>query len=270
MAAVGILSHTGRPAARRLEADTASWLEARGHRAERLTSRPAVSLDGVGPLDLVVSLGGDGTMLRAVQLAAPSGVPVLGVNLGHLGYLTAVEPEGLREGLLRYLAGEHQVETRMTLTAAVGGRSHFALNDVVLQRPGGGHTVRVTVAVNGRAFVSFAADAVIVATPTGSTAYNLSARGPIVSPRARVTILTPVAPHSLFDRSIVLDGTERIALVPDDGRPAELVVDGCPAGTVQPGEEVEVRPGDHDARLVDFGGRAFQDVLTRKFHLAEP
>ena len=190
------------------------------------TSSANAAADGepTGPLDLAVSLGGDGTMLRTVDLVSPAGVPVLGVNLGHLGYLTAVEPDGLRDALRRFLAGDYQVEARMTLDVSVtddGGAGRHrraarsALNDLVLQRPAGGHTVRTEVSVNGEPFLTFAADSLIVATPTGSTAYNLSARGPIVSPRARVQILTPVAPHMLFDRSLVLDAEDVIAISPD-------------------------------------------------------
>src|SRR5262249_18361794 len=152
-----------------------------------------------GSLDLAVSLGGDGTMLRTVDLVSPEGVPVLGVNLGRLGYLAAVEPDDLRDALRRFLVGDYQVESRLTLDVSVtddadGAHTvlhRSALNDLVAQRPAGGHTVRMEVSVNGASFLTFAADSLILATPTGSTAYNLSARGPIVSPRARVQILTP-------------------------------------------------------------------------------
>ncbi|MDA8062626.1 MAG: NAD(+)/NADH kinase [Actinomycetota bacterium] len=232
--------------------------------------------DGARGLDLLVSLGGDGTMLRTVRLAAPAGVPVLGVNLGRLGYLTAVEPDGLEHALERFLAGDYTLDTRMTLEvgrrrAGEGGGAGdrwLALNDAVLQRPGGGHTIRVAVAVNGRRFVAFAADALIVATPTGSTAYNLSARGPIVSPRARVQILTPVAPHGLFDRSLVLDADERVELTPEGDRAADLVIDGVASGTLCGGEVVEVSAGK-DVHLVTFEERDFAEILTQKFSLEQ-
>ena len=181
-------------------------------------------------------------MLRTVDLVSPAGVPVLGVNLGHLGYLTVVEPDGLRGRLCgASLAGDYQVEARMTLDVSLaddGGQglapsSHrSALNDLVLQRRAGGHTVQAEVSVNDEPFLTFAADSLIVATPTGSTAYNLSARGPIVSPRARVQILTPVAPHMLFDRSLVLDADDVIAISPiagAGGRPGRRRLDGCHA-----------------------------------------
>ena len=144
-----------------------------------------------------------------------------------------------------------------------------ALNDLVLQRPTGGHTVRLQVAVNGEPFLTFAADSLIVATPTGSTAYNLSARGPIVSPRARVQILTPVAPHMLFDRSLVLDAEDVLAFSPIAGQPADLVVDGWLAAVLRPGETLHCRKGDRDARLVTFGERDFHRMLKLKFNLAD-
>jgi NAD+ kinase len=217
-------------------------------------------------------------MLRTVDLVSPAGVPVLGVNLGHLGYLAAVEPDSLREALGRFLAGDYRVEPRMTLDVSVtndlgdAGRAvlhRSALNDLVLQRPAGSHTVRAEVLVNDEPFLTFAADSLIVATPTGSTAYNLSARGPIVSPRARVQILTPVAPHMLFDRSLVLDAEDRISIAPIAGQPADLVVDGWMTVTLYPGQTLHCGKGERDALLVTFGERDFHKILKRKFNLAD-
>jgi len=282
VATIGFVAHGQREGAVRLAKETAGWLREQGHVAELLDTASSRDAQGnrvkPGSLDLAVSLGGDGTMLRTVDLVSPEGVPVLGVNLGHLGYLTAVEPDGLRDALRRFLAGEYQVESRMTLDVSVTNESgdgveairhRSALNDLVLQRPAGGHTVRTEVAVNGMPFLTFAADSLIVATPTGSTAYNLSARGPIVSPRARVQILTPVAPHMLFDRSLVLDAEEKIAISPIAGQAADLVIDGWSAATLQPGQTLHCRKGDMDALLVTFGGRDFHDILKRKFNLAD-
>jgi NAD+ kinase len=282
MAAIGFVSHAQREGSVRLAQETAQWLRDQGHAVEFLdaASSQGAPRNGAqpGPLDLAVSLGGDGTMLRTVDLVSPLGVPVLGVNLGHLGYLAAVEPEDLRDALRRFLSGEYRVESRLTLDVSVtddgGDGTHTvlhrsALNDLVLQRPAGGHTVRMEVSVNTAPFLTFAADSLIVATPTGSTAYNLSARGPIVSPRARVQILTPVAPHMLFDRSLVLDAEDVLAFSPIAGQPADLVVDGWLAATLQPGQTLHCRKGDRDARLVTFGERDFHRILKRKFNLAD-
>lgn len=283
MASVGFIAHGQREGAVALALETAKWLREQGHVAEFLDAADRSEGDAglgltVGAFDLAVSLGGDGTMLRTVDLVSPDGIPVLGVNLGHLGYLTAVEPDGLRDALRRFLTGDYQVESRMTLDVSVtddgGDGAHrvlhrSALNDLVLQRPEGSHTVRLEVSVNGAPFLSFAADSMIVATPTGSTAYNLSARGPIVSPRARVQILTPVAPHMLFDRSLVLDAEDVLAFAPIAGQAADLVVDGWQATTLRPGQTLHCRRGDRDALLVTFGERNFNEILKRKFNLAD-
>jgi NAD+ kinase len=281
VAAIGFVARKQREGAVDLAEGTARWLRQQGHTAALLDLESSgTTADGepTGPLDLAVSLGGDGTMLRTVDLVSPAGVPVLGVNLGHLGYLTAVEPEGLRDALQRFLAGDYQVEARMTLDISIaedGGPTNAALlhrsalNDLVLQRPPGDHTIRTEVSVNDEPFLTFAADSLIVATPTGSTAYNLSARGPIVSPRARVQILTPVAPHMLFDRSLVLDAEDVIAISPIAGQAADVLVDGSMVATLRPGQTLHCRKGDRDARLVTYGKRDFHRILKHKFNLAD-
>ncbi|MDQ6837497.1 MAG: NAD(+)/NADH kinase [Actinomycetota bacterium] len=269
MATVGFLAHLHRPAAVELADKAARWLQDQGHSTRMLDG------DEAKGLDLAVSLGGDGTMLRTVDLVSPAGVPVMGVNLGQLGYLTTVEPDGLLDALGGFLTGDYKVEPRMTLDVIVSEEGETvlrrsALNDVVLQRPGGGHTVRVEMSVNGMSFLTFAADALIVATPTGSTAYNLSARGPIVSPRARVQIVTPVAPHMLFDRSLVLDATEEVAFTPTGPGTSDVVVDGCPVTVLGPGRTLVCRQGKRDALIVSCGGdRDFHGVLKHKFNLAD-
>lgn len=164
----------------------------------------------------------------------------------------------------------------MTLDVTVSGPegenpviTRSALNDVVLQRTALGHTVYTEVAVNDAPFLSFASDSLILATPTGSTAYNLSARGPIVSPHARVSILTPVAPHMLFDRSLVLDADEAVSITVAGQHPADVVVDGWLATTMVPGQTVHCREGRRDALLVTFGERDFHRILKSKFNLKD-
>ena len=289
MAVVGFVVHSHREAAVLLAKETGEWLRDRGHRAEiHLTGPDPYSVDGPERRlgwDLAVSLGGDGTMLRTVDLVCREEVPVLGVNLGNLGYLTVVEPAGLREALTRFLEGGYQVEARMTLDVTfrgepVGGgppdqfgpapaASRSALNDIVLQRAEAGHTMHTEVAVNAVPFLTFASDSLILATPTGSTAYNLSARGPIVSPRARVQVLTPVAPHMLFDRSLVLDAEDDVSITAAGGQPVDVVVDGWRAATLAPGQAVLCCQGRHDARLVTFGERDFHRILKSKFNLRD-
>jgi NAD+ kinase len=262
---------------------TAAWLIAQGHQAPLLCGDsadgaeiPAALRLLAGTLDLAVSLGGDGTMLRAVDLVSPFGVPVLGVNVGHLGFLTEVGPADIEHALKHFLTGEYRIEQRMTLAVEVfregdGARPliRAALNDAVLQRTSSGHTVRLAVSLCGSPFLTYAADSVIVATPTGSTAYNLSARGPIVSPRTRVLVMTPVAAHMLFDRSLILAEEEDVSFEVIGELPVELVVDGQSLGCLAAGDVVRCRAGDYDARFVDFGGRDFHNLLKQKFGLAD-
>jgi NAD+ kinase len=256
-----------------LEARATTWLEERGHQAIS-AHRPdgSVSVDGA---DLLVSLGGDGTLLRAVESASSAGIPVLGVNLGRLGFLTQVEPASLEAALEGFLAGGHQVEERMTLHVSVerpdgqAGPERTALNEASLEKTVPGHTVRIGASIDGHPFVTYAGDGLLVATPTGSTAYNLSARGPILSPTLRALVVTPVSPHMLFDRPLVLDASERVQLDILEPRSAVLVVDGATLTTLEPGSTVRYREGDRPARLVTFGVNNFHTILRAKFHLAD-
>src|SRR4051812_30402009 len=283
MPAIAFFPPQTRRQAALLVAETAEWLEGEGHEVRvrkedadmGALSRWAVGddelLDG---LDLAVSVGGDGTMLRTVHLVCGASVPVMGVNVGHMGYLTEFEPDGMREALRRWLGGDHRTESRMTLEVRVQRPdqpdvTRFALNDAVLQRTGAGHTVRLATSIDGGHFVTYSADGLIVATPTGSTAYNLSARGPIVSPRHRALIVTPVSPHMLFNLSLVLDGDEHVRMEVLDGLPAELVVDGQSIATLEAGAAVEVTAGRHDAILVSFSPREFHNIVMAKFGLPE-
>ncbi|HUR23034.1 MAG TPA: NAD(+)/NADH kinase [Acidimicrobiales bacterium] len=282
MPAVVIVPHQFRPQALELAERAIAWLESRGHEVRipeqegqllglGAHCRPTGKL--LGGLELAVSLGGDGTMLHTVDLVADAGVPVLGVNVGNLGYLTEVEPADLESSLGRFFAGNCRLQARMTLAVQVsgpdGGFSRTALNEAVLQKTTSGHTVRLAISVNGQPFFTCAADGFIIATPTGSTAYNFSARGPIVSPRHRAIVLTPVSPHTLFDRSLVLNADDSVQLEVLHHRSAELVVDGTNLGLQAPGHVVTCSAGAHDARFVTFGGRDFHQVLKDKFGLAD-
>ena len=286
MTAVGLVVHHERPRAVALAREAVDWLTAHGHEARvPADDIEVVEAAGLGcttaeefgkGLDLVVSLGGDGTMLRTVDLVARHDIPVLGVNVGQLGYLTVLEPGGLVAGLGKFFAGDHGIEERMTLHVSVeteAGRvdvvDHDCLNEAVLEKTAPGRTVRLAVDVNGRFFTSYAADGLIVATPTGSTAYSLSARGPIVSPRHRALLVTPVAPHMLFDRTLVLDATESVRVGVVDTRAATLSVDGRDVGVLSGGDAIVCTAGAHAARLVTFGDRDFHDILKAKFGLAD-
>jgi len=265
--------HPRRPEADAVAERAAAWLGARGHEAVRLGDpEGGLDLDGV---DLLVSLGGDGTLLRAVDSALDGEVPVLGVNLGLLGYLTEIEPAGLEGALERFLAGDYEVDERMTLAVTVRGADgeltaqRSALNEATVEKTVPGHTVRIAASIDGQPFVTYAADGLLTSTPTGSTAYNLSARGPLLSPKLRALVLTPVSPHMLFDRPLVLDPGQQVHLEVLGPRPAVLVVDGLTVTTLEPGSTVDYREGDRPARLVTFGARDFHAILRAKFHLAD-
>ena len=228
-------------------------------------------------LDLVLALGGDGTMLRAVQLVYPEPAPILGVNAGQLGYLSAIEAGELESALPRLMRGEIEVSERMLLEVVVKAagehdgapRTHYALNEAVVEKVGAGRLIRLLVSINGTPFTTYAADGVIVATPTGSTAYSFSARGPIVSPGHRCLLLTPVSPHMLFDRSLVLGADEELELLVTDGRAVALTIDGRAAGELAPGDVIVCRAAPGAARLVARRPDDFHQLLKAKFGLAD-
>jgi NAD+ kinase len=286
VAALGLVVHQERDEAARTAQRVTAWLGERGHEVRLLAEDAAivdleahaVAVDAFAAgLDLAVSLGGDGTILRTVDLVATEGVPVLGVHIGQLGYLTEVEPDVLESMLERFLAGEHDVEERMLLQVAVeatgevpgGSARPLALNEAVLEKTPSGHTVRLAVWVNGRFFTTYATDGLIVATPTGSTAYAFSARGPIVAPTHRSLQLTPVSPHMLFDRTLVLNPDDEIRLVVRGHRPATLSVDGRNLGELVAGDAIVCTGSSHSARLVTFGERDFHAILKTKFGLED-
>jgi NAD+ kinase len=274
---VGIVAHPHRDQARALARHAAERLGAHGIEV-RTAHDTADDVDGstldVIGVDLVISLGGDGTMLRAVDTAYEAGIPVLGVNVGQMGYLTEVEPSEFDAALDRIAADDFEVAERMVLEMTVesagptNGR-WYALNEAVLEKSHTGRLARLDVDINGTFFTTYAADGVIVATPTGSTAYSFSARGPIVSPRHRCILLTPVSPHMLFDRSLVLAPEETLRFRVCDDRSVVLTTDGRELGELAAGDSVSCRGGDLPARIVTFGPRDFHQILKAKFGLAD-
>ena len=201
--------------------------------------------------DLVISLGGDGTFLRCSKLAHHLDVAILGLNFGRVGYLLENPPSDLATPIRDLLSGAGHLEDRsvIDLTLSVDGhpRHVVVINEVTIERTLPGHTVRVKVAVDGHSFLEYAADGVVVASPLGSTAYNLSAGGPIVLPHLDVLVVTPVAPHLTVDRSLVVDGNQEVELQISGDRPAICVVDGVGVATLQHAESVSVRR--HERRL---------------------
>ena len=284
MAAVALVVHQQRDQAASLAQDLSAWLRDRGH--EVRLPKPDAELVGLEDLavaeqdlpiglDLAVSLGGDGTILRTVDVVATESVPVLGVHIGQLGYLTEVEPDEAQLALERFLAGSYDIEERMLLSVVVehaggpGGEAHLALNEAVVEKTPSGHTVRLEVFINEQFFTTYVTDGLIVATPTGSTAYAFSARGPIVAPDHQAIQLTPVSPHMLFDRTLILNPSDQIRLEVCGHRAATLSVDGQNFGELNEGDAVVCTASRHTARLVTFTERDFHAILKAKFGLED-
>jgi NAD+ kinase len=279
----GIVLHPLREQAVTLAERTVGWLAERGVEV-RIPKQdqlpPALATGATDPeqfvdgLDFAVSIGGDGTMLRTIDLVSSAGVPVLGVNAGHLGYLTQVEPDQLEGALARVLDGRFHVDERMMLelTVASAGPAAgrwWALNEAVLEKSRGSHMVGVVLEINDHEFTTYLADGVIVATPTGSTAYSFSARGPIASPRLRCILLTPVSPHMLFDRTLVLDARESARFTVQEGRAVGLTIDGREVGELVAGDTVACTGAARLAKLIELDPRDFHQVVKAKFGLAD-
>ena len=281
MTAVVLLAHSERPLVSDLLHEAASWCERRSIEfwvppddADELGIREHASVRAPSEADLVLSLGGDGTMLRAVRVLDGAPVPLLGVNLGSLGYLTEIEPEHLTDALGRFFDGvegeDWTLDDRLMIDVEVDGRRvGRALNDAVIEKHTAGHTVRLLARLDGEPFTHYAADGLIVSTPTGSTAYSLSARGPVVSPRHRAMLLTPVSPHMLFDRTLVLDPSEEVEIEVSGHRRADLTLDGSYVRTLDDGDVVRCTCSDAMARFVRFGPWRYHQVLKAKFGLQD-
>ena len=225
--------------------------------------------------DILLSLGGDGTFLGALRAAAPLGVPVLGVNLGRVGYLTEVDGRQLPEALDALAAGAYAIQERFALNASWREDEHLreqvAYNDVVLSRVPGHGQAALGLSVDGELLVRYASDGVIAATPTGSTGYSFAAGGPIVSPQTRAMIVTPDAPHGLFNRAVVLGDDERLGVeVLPTSAPVALEVDGQLMTEVKPGWSLEVAPNPWPALFVRLGSAGFAERARRKLGITDP
>jgi len=217
--------------------------------------------------DMVLAVGGDGTMLGAVQNAVNWDVPVLGFNLGTLGFLTEAEPDDLAEVVKRLVTRDFEVEERLTVAAAIGGVEAVGVNDVVVEKVDSTRLVSLSVVIDGSEFATYRADGLIVATPTGSTAYSFSAGGPVVDPRVDALVLTPVASHSLFDRPIVIPAESQIDVTVSRDRLVRVNVDKSDLGEIGEGETVRIVKGQRPARFVTFRSTTFPELVRQKFGL---
>jgi NAD+ kinase len=278
MHSVGLVLHPKRDSADAVEAMLA-WAKRREIQVlgidteiERLNCAAVAvpAADLAGRSDLIVSLGGDGTMLRAMRLADGQKAPVLGVNLGKLGFLAEVDVPDLADALSAIDEHKFVVEHRLAVDALTGGITATAFNDVAVVRFPGEPIAQIAVRAAGHPFVSYAADAVVVATPTGSTAYSFSAGGPIVSPEVEALLVTPAAPHSAYNRGLVVSVRDSLELevLPASGRLA-IEVDGQVICEVRPGDVIRMQPRPGAANVVRFGRSTFYERARRKLRLGD-
>jgi NAD+ kinase len=278
MHSVGVVLHPQRDSAEAVNA-ILDWAERRSIEVLGIVSEISrlrcaavgVTAEDLGRRsDLIVSLGGDGTMLRAMRLADQQRAPVLGVNLGKLGFLAEIDVPDLPDALTAVDAHEYLIEPRLAVDAVIGGKVTTAFNDVAVVRVPGHGSARVAVRVDDQRFVGYAADAVVVATPTGSTAYSFSAGGPIMSPAVEALMVTPAAPHSAYNRGLVLSVNDTLALdiLPDSGGLA-VEVDGQVVGHVAGGDRIDLQPRPAAARVVRLGHTTFYERARRKLRLTD-
>ncbi len=278
MKRVGFVVHAGRAAAISAAAGLAKRVSEAGAitRAllgESVEAQEKAEIDSF-PLevDLVVSVGGDGTFLRAARIAYTRNCPILGVKVGRLGFLTEAEPEEAFAAVKSFLDGDGCIEERMAVVAepqdAPWTDPEWALNEVIVEKASRHRLIRLGVTVDGHEVTTFSADGVIVATPTGSTAYSFSARGPIVSPALSCLVVTPVAAHMVFDRSIVLARTETVALHVVGEEPALLSADGRASLELPVGAAVRIAAAPRPSLMLrPDAGRSFFTLVREKFGL---
>ena len=278
MTAVGFVVHLGRPAALEAAGMLEAWLRERGAEV-----RLPADDDGLGGgaqdagfsegLDLVVSIGGDGTFLRAALVASQADVPVLGVKVGRMGFLTEVEPADAPAVLERFLRDETRIEDRLAVVAEPDGarfQPQWALNEVIVEKGARHRLIRLAMFVGETYVTTFSADGVIVATPTGSTAYSFSAGGPIVSPDVPCIVVTPIAAHMVFDRSFVVARDERVTLEVHGDEPGLLSADGRESLELPVGSRVVIGRAERPSRFVRRDDApAFHDLLRSKFQLPD-
>jgi len=237
---------------------------------------------GLEPVDssckCCIVLGGDGTLIRTSRILCERQIPVMGINLGMLGFLSVVEKNDIEKAIDQLLKGDYLVEDRMMLRADMPGQNAYkgiiALNDIVVTRSGRSRLISVVVKVNGVQAASFLGDGVIISTPTGSTGYNLSAGGPIVKPPAKLMIITPICPHSFNSRSILIDDNDKISLsinAKDGGNieNAVITVDGQDVLEMDSDDELVIGSYEKTAKLVRFADTSFFEVIDRKFGSGE-
>jgi NAD+ kinase len=282
MSRVGFILKPDKSEAGAILEDLVPWLRGQGH-VVVVTSEDQIAPDGVeivpeddlaAHIDLAVVLGGDGTMLRASTLVGATATPVLGINLGRLGFLTPFDPDEARRALTDAIAGELPISERMRLVVTFQRRSsesgeamtRTALNDAVVHQGAMARLIELKTWVDNDFVSAYRADGIIIATPTGSTAYNLAAGGPILVPSQRSIALTPICAHSLTNRPLVVGAASTVRMqLGGDSRGVVLTVDGQWAHSFLPGDVVEITAAPQPLRLFD-SGKPYFDIMREKLH----
>jgi NAD+ kinase len=282
---IGVIANLEKSTAVEVAGDAVTYLESRiptlvlqEELAERL-GKLHLAAESV-PLtddDVVVVFGGDGTILAASARCAPTRTPMLGVNLGRFGFLTEALPEQLESVLGLLLEGEYDIEERLTLSCEIVRgknvvRFEHALNEVVVAHGPLARVLHLSTSINGKYLTTYASDGIIVATPTGSTAYSLSAGGPLVHPEVSLMLLTPICPHTLTTRALLVPDSHEIAIQVErtDGDTVQVTVDGQRGLPLEPGDKILVKKGAEPTRLVTrVGGASFYEKLQTKLRWGE-
>ncbi|HHY09708.1 MAG TPA: NAD(+)/NADH kinase [Firmicutes bacterium] len=267
---IGIIPHVNKPAALALTDELVNFLNARNI-TPQIVKQPNQS--HLEQFDIVVVLGGDGTLLNAARLTSEVQVPVFGVNVGHLGFLTEVETEGLFPAMEKLLAGDYSLEERMLIEARVLRRDekigrYLALNDFVITRGTFARIIDLSIFIDEQHVTDYVADGVIVATPTGSTAYSLSAGGPIIEPLLESICITPICPHSLSSRSVLARPQAQVCLrLNSASEEVMLTIDGQQGFPMKSGDRVYIKKAPKPALFVKLSGRGFFQVLHTRLKM---
>lgn len=276
MKKVGFVAHAGRPEALAVASELSRWVAAQGVGTTRLEAEPVEAESSAPPeafatgLDLIVCVGGDGTFLRSARIANPASVPVVGVKVGRLGFLTEIEPAEAPAVIEEVLDGRGKIERRMALTATSPAlqQEQWALNEVMVEKGSRHRLIKLAVELAGTRICTFSADGVLVATSTGSTAYSFSARGPIVSPALDCMIVTPIAAHMVFDRSFVVGPEEGVELEVVGEEPGVLSTDGQESVEMPVGARVQIAAASKPTLMVRrTDDKNFFAIVREKFGL---
>ena len=277
---VAVLAKPGTPEGQRIALELGSWLRARdvAVRFDELTAKALGLRDGIradtlpAGTDLVIVAGGDGTLLSAARLAGPLGIPILGVNFGGLGFMTELQPEELYTALDRLFRGDYEIEEREALRVRFRrGRKLLGefglLNDAVVTKTALARMLVIELRIDTELVATYTSDGLIIATPTGSTAYNLSAGGPILDPRMSAFVIAPICPHTMSYRPLVVPGGVRIEVTLRSlTEEAYLTLDGQVGFPMKQLDTIVVDRHPRSVRLVRVAGRGFFEVLQRKLH----